>query len=251
MKKIKKQEIKAKAYKLCQDATPLSYTIASRNSRRFSLLHWDEEQGINRPLRYARNQKSPFEDEQDGNAILEPVVFEDGFLRVPRTNQVLQQFLALHPQNKSNGGTVFEEINTEKDAEAEIEVLNAEVDALITARQMDLDQVLEIGRVLFGDISKISTKEIKRDLLVYARRDPQGFLNLVDDPMVKLQSKIQTFFDNKLLVLRNKDVYYNTKSNKKRMLVVPQGEKPLEMVALYLQSDDGIQALKMLENKLD
>ena len=85
---------------------------------------------------------------------------------------------------------------------------------------------------------KISTKEIKRDLLVYARRDPQGFLNLVDDPMVKLQSKIQTFFDNKLLVLRNKDVYYNTKSNKKRMLVVPQGEKPLEMVALYLQSDE-------------
>ena len=35
------------------------------------------------------------------------------------------------------------------------------------------------------------------------------------------------------------------------MLVVPQGEKPLEMVALYLQSDEGIQALKMLENKLD
>ena len=163
----------------------------------------------------------------------------------------MQKFLSLHPQNKANGGTVFEEINTERDAEVEIEVLNSEVDALITARQMSLDQVLEIGRVLFGDISKISTKEIKRDLLVYARRDPQGFLNLVDDPMVKLQSKIQTFFDNKLLVLRNKDVYYNTKSNKKRMLVVPQGEKPLEMVALYLQSDEGIQALKMLENKLD
>ena len=53
--------------------------------RRFPLLWFDEEKGENRALRYARNQKSPFEDEQDGNAIVEPVIFEDGFLRVPRS----------------------------------------------------------------------------------------------------------------------------------------------------------------------
>ncbi len=53
--------------------------LASRNSRRFPLLWFDEEKGEQRALRYARNQQSPFEDEQDGNAILEPIVFEDGF----------------------------------------------------------------------------------------------------------------------------------------------------------------------------
>ena len=44
-------------------------------------------------------KRAPFEEEQDGNAIMEPIVFEDGFLNVDRTNQVLQQFLALHPGN--------------------------------------------------------------------------------------------------------------------------------------------------------
>jgi len=39
-----------------------------------------KKENENRPLRYARNQKSPFEDEQDGNVILEPIVFEDGML---------------------------------------------------------------------------------------------------------------------------------------------------------------------------
>jgi len=59
----------AKTYKLTSDSTPLSYMLASRNSARYPLLHFDDEKGINRPMRYAKNQKSPFEDEQDGNAI--------------------------------------------------------------------------------------------------------------------------------------------------------------------------------------
>jgi hypothetical protein len=88
-------------------------------------MYFDEEQNVNRALRYARNQKSPFEDEQDGNAILEPIIFEDGFLHVPRTNPVLQEFLHYHPMN----GLHFEEINNEKDAQEDVEVLNLEVDA--------------------------------------------------------------------------------------------------------------------------
>ena len=108
MKKIKQQYVE-KAYKLKGTKTPLAYMLASRHSQRFPLLYFDEEQGINRPLRYARNQKSPFEDEQDGNAVLEPIVFEDGMLVVPRQNQALQEFLYYHPQRDK----VFEEINRE------------------------------------------------------------------------------------------------------------------------------------------
>ena len=67
----KQNKIEAKFYKLKQEVVPLTYMLASRNSQRYPLLWFDEEKGINRPLRYARNQKSPFEDDQDGNAILE------------------------------------------------------------------------------------------------------------------------------------------------------------------------------------
>ena len=93
MKKVNKDKYADKAYRLLLRQIPLTYMLASRHTNRSPLLWFDEEKGVNRPLRYARNQKSPFEDEQDGNAVLEPVMFEDGMLSVPRTNQALQKFL--------------------------------------------------------------------------------------------------------------------------------------------------------------
>jgi hypothetical protein len=234
-----------KVYRL-KIGNPLSYTLASRNHPRFPLMWFDEKNNVNRALRYASNQKSPFEDEQDGNFIIEPIIFEDGFLRVPKNNPVLQEFLHYHPLN----GNIFVEVDKEKDAAAEVEDLNLEVEALIEARQLSLDQIETLTRVMFGkDPSTVSTAELKRDILVFAKRDPKEFLNILNDPELKFQAKVRTFFENKLLILRNgdKEVWFNTATNKKKMLSVPFGEDPYEMVAHYLQSDDGIDSLKMLE----
>jgi len=239
-----------KIYKLKGNSAPLSYTIPSRNTKRYPLLWFDEANNVNRVLRYAINQKSPFEDEQDGNAIVEPIVFENGFLSVPKNNPVLQQFLHYHPLN----GRTFIEVDFEKDAAEEVEILNDEVDALIQARQLSIEQLETATRVLFGkDPSKSTTAELKRDVLIYAKRDPHGFLNMLNDPMLKLQSDVHVFFENKLLAFRNgqKEVWFNTSSNKKKMLSVPYGEDPYFCVAEYLKTDEGITALKMLENNLD
>lgn len=248
MKKVKTP--KDKSYKLKKDVAPLSYMLPSRNSRRVPLLYFDTESGVNKPLRYAVNQKSPFEDEQDGNAILEPIIFEDGFLFVPKNNPVLQEFLHYHPQS----GSVFVEVDNEKDASKEVEILNIEVDALIEARKLNIEQVETLSRVLFGhDISKFTTSELKRDILIFAKRDPHSFMSAINDPMLKLQGKVALFFDQNILSFRNnrKDVFYNTSSNKKKMLTVPYGEDPIYIVSSFLKSDDGIEALKMLESKLE
>lgn len=239
-----------KTYKLTRNAAPLTFVLPSKNTRRFPLLYFDEAQNVNRPLRYAMNQKSPFEDEQDGNAILEPIIFEDGFLSVPKTNPVLQQFLHYHPMN----GTAFVEVDEEKDAAKELEKISSEVDALIEAKQLTVDQIDIVARVLFGrDTSRMTTAEIKRDIMVYAKRNPSGFMSVVNDPAIKFQAQVQKFFDYKLLLFKNnkKEVYYNTASNKKKMLSVPYGEDPMNVVGSFLQSDEGIDALKMLEKELD
>jgi hypothetical protein len=57
----------------------------------------------------------------------------------------------------------------------------------------------------------------------------------------------------KLLIFKNnkRDVHFNTTSNKKRMLTIPFGEDPLFIMASYLQSDEGIEALKLLEKRLE
>lgn len=239
-----------KVYKLLRDAAPISFLLPAGGSRRQPLLHFDESQGVNRPLRYSPNQKSCFEDEQDGNVLREPIEFTDGFLRVPRTNPVLQEFLYYHPAN----GKKFVEVNEEADAAKEIERLNVEVDALIEAKKLSVDQLETISRVLLGvNTETMSTAELRRDLLVFVKRDPQTFMKMINDPMLKLQSNVQLFFDKGLLSFRNKqkEVWYNTSSNKKKMLTVPFGEDPYYIVGSYLQSDDGIEALKMLETLME
>jgi hypothetical protein len=234
-----------KVYKL-NIGSPLSYVLSSRNHPRFPLMWYDEKNNINRALRYSVNQKSPFEDEQDENVILEPIIFEDGFLRVPKSNPVLQEFLHYHPLN----GSIFSEVDKEKDASHEVEELTIEVDALVSARQLTLDQVEMLTRVMFDkDPTTVSTAELKRDILVYAKRYPRDFLNILNDPNLTFQSKIRKFFEQKLLVLRNneREVWFNTSTNKKKMLSVPFGEDPFDMAASFLQSDEGLDALKMLE----
>lgn len=243
----KEKVIKDKTYRLL-NGSPLTFVLASRNHPKFPLMWFDEKKNQNRILRYAINQKSPFEDEQDNNPILEPIVFEDGLLHVPKNNPVLQEFLHYHPQN----GSVFSELDKEKEAYEDVEYLNKELDALMEARSLEIAQMEMLTRVIFNkDPMTLSTAEMKRDLLVFARNNPFEFLEIVNDPELKFQAKIRMFFDNGLLVVKNdKDIYFNTATSKKKMCSIAFGSDAFDMAASYLQSDEGIDALKMLETFL-
>lgn len=247
----KKNEVYVdKTYRLTNAVAPLAYMIPTRNSRSFPLLYWDEEKGLNRALRYSRNQNSPFEDEQDGNVIVEPVIFEDGLLTVPRQNQVLQKFLHYHPLN----GKSFEEVNLEKDASKEMESLETEVDALIEARSLSLEELENVCRVAFGrSTDRLSSAEMKRDVLMFAKYNPTDFLRILQDPELRFNSKVQKFFDSGMLTTRRNEseVWFSTPTNKKKMLSVPFGVSPTTAAGSFLKSDDGIEALKMLEDLVD
>ena len=244
-----KLELKDRVYKLTRNRAPLSCIIPSRSSRNAALLYFDEEQGVNRALRYSINQKSCFEDEQDGNVVVTPIIFEDGMLRVSKTNPILQEFLHYHPLN----GKKFVEVDYGKDAETEVEQLNIEVDALIQAKSLSIEQLENIARVVFNkDVSKITTAELKRDVLIFARQNPKTFLNIVSDPKLKLQSTVQQFFDNKLIAFRNKkrEVYFNLENNKKRLTTIPFGVDPYQYLTDWFQSDDGVEILTFLEKQM-
>ena len=248
MKKSKKTFVD-KIYRLTKDKAPLSYTIPSRHTKRKSLLYFDESTGVNRAIRYAKNQKSIFEEEQDGNVILEPIIFEDGFLRVSKQNQILQQFLAFHPAN----GKEFVEVDKEADASVEVDNLDLALEAQILAKDLDVEMLETIARVVIGlNIEKMTSAELKRDVRVFAKRYPEEFMESINDPLLSLQNKCSKFFSEGLLVLKNKkDVYYNLKGNKNKLLTVPYGEDPLFILASFLQSDEGLEVLRILESKLD
>jgi hypothetical protein len=108
-------------------------------------------------------------------------------------------------------------------------------------------------RVLFGkDPSVISTAELKRDMLVFAKTNPADFLEAINDPELNYQGKIMLFFERKLLQLRNNDreIWFNTPTNKKKMSSIPHNFDPYDFAGQYLQSDEGLDALKMLETYL-
>jgi len=226
----------------------LSYTIPSRNTSRSPLLYFDEETGVNRPLRYARNQRSPFEDEQDGNAILEPVVFEDGMLFVDRSNQVLQEFLHYHPHN----GQVFEEVDNEADAARDLEEATMELNAQVMAMELPLEKMISVARAFIGNsVDKMTTSEIKRDLLMFAKSRPEELLAIINDPMLELQDTVMQMEQVGLIKIKGKNVFYNLKNNKKQMLVVPHNTDPYAIIGTYLQSDEGIQMFKILKKALN
>ena len=152
----------------------------------------------------------------------------------------------MHPGN----GRTFVEVDKNKDAQNKVDALNEEVDALIEARQLSIDQVVNMSRVLFNkNVSKMTTAELKRDLLVFAKNNPKDFLLLLKDPMLQLNATVQSFFDSNLLTLRNgdKEIWFNTPSNKKKMTNVPFGEDPLHIAVSFFQSDDGVDLLKHLK----
>lgn len=246
---MKKKPLEDRVYRLTKNNAPLSFIIPTRSNSRTPLLYFDEDKGENRPLRYARNQRSPFEDEQDGNAIVEPVVFRDGFLRVPRTNPVLQHFLELHPMN----GKKFEMVDNKKDAQEELDIINFQLDALIEAKNLTIDQLEAVARIILNtDITKLSTAELKRDIIVYARNYPEEFLEIVNDSDLNLKSKCKLFISEGILAMRNKgkEVWFNTKSNKKKLMNIPYGEDVIHCLFSYFKTNDGIEILEYLEKQL-
>jgi hypothetical protein len=248
---MKTNQSKDKVYVLNQDKTPVSFFVQSRSNKRRQLLHFDEEKKINRALRYSKNQRSIFEDEQDGTAILEPIIMEDGKLTVRKNNPILQQFMDIHPDNIANGGTLFYEFDPQKIAEEKVHNLNLEVDALIAARSLDIDKMKSIVRVyLDSNVDKMTVAEIKHEVLLFARNYPKDLLDAIDDPDIEVNDIASRAFNEAYVTFRaGKDIHYNLKNNKKKILTVPFGEKKEDVFMSWLKSDEGVEFYQYLEDQ--
>ena len=149
-------------------------------------MWFDKKAGSQRELRYATNQASPFVDEQKGEVTLGHIIFENGALTVSKQKQNLQKLLSLyHPKLNS----VYAEYQAEVKAEDDMESINLEIDALLAAREMDVDHAEAVLRVEKGSVvTSLSSKELKRDLLIMAKKNPEAFLSIAADENVGLRN---------------------------------------------------------------
>ena len=157
--------------------------------------------------------------------------------------------MELHPAN----GKKFEERDLTVEAVEELKELNMEVDALSTAKELDIDTIEMVSRVGMGQETDIlSSAELRRDVLIYARNNPEEFLELLDNPLLQLQDFAKKVIKKGLVSFRNngREIYYNLKNNKKRLMVVPFGEEPVHMLTEFFQSDEGIESYELFKKKI-
>ena len=240
--------IKDRSYYLAGNKEPLTFRLNSRHSYLKPLLYFDEENGIQKELRYATNQNSPFVQEQNGEATLGQILFENGILSVPKQNQNLQKLLSLyHPDLNKR----YYEFDAQEEAIDELEDLEIEFEAVSAARSIDIDQAEAILRVERGsEVANMSSKEIKRDLYIFAKRNPSLFLELANDENVHLRNVAIKATESGIISLSGDNRTFNWASNNRKLMTVPFDENPYSAMAAFFKTDEGMEVFRSIEKKL-
>jgi hypothetical protein len=240
--------IKDRTYIIADSNSPLTYTLQSKHSLRYPLLWFNKETGEQEELRYATNQNSPLVSQQKGQATLGHIVFENGVLNVPKEKQNLQKLLSLyHPALNIR----YNEFDPTLEAEDELEDIELEVMALNAALEMDIDQAESIVRVEVGSrVNKMSSKEIKRDLLLLARNNPSLFIELANDDNVQLRNIAIRAVEASIVKLSPDNRTFHWGENNRKLMTVPFDENPYSAMAAFFKTDEGIEVFKSIEKKL-
>ena len=244
----KSWELKDRVYYLKGNKTPLTLTIPGKHTKKHSLLYFDEKTGKQRELKYATNQESPLVDEQRGECTMGHIIFRDGTLRTTKNEVALQQLLSLYHPMK---GRIYDEFKPKVVAEDQLDMLTVEIDALNAARNMDIDQAEAIMRVEKGSIvNKLSSKELKRDLLLFAKQNPKTFIALAKDDNVQLRNFAIKAVEAGLVKLSQDQRTFAWGSNGRKLMNVPFDENPYSAFASFLKTDEGVEIYKSIDKKL-
>ena len=242
-------EIKDRTYILTGRHSPLTYAIQTRHSARFPMLWFDKEAGEQKELRYATNQNSVFANEQKGEATLGHIVFKNGTLHVPKEKQNLQKLLSLYHPALNRKYREFDPVGVAVD---ELDDMETQLEAMNAARAMDIDQAEAILRVELGSkVSKMTSKEIKRDVMLFAKHNPELFIELANDENVHLRNIAVKAVEQSVLKLSQDQRTVFWASNNRKLLTVPFDEHPYSAIAAFFKTDEGMEIFQSIEKKLD
>ena len=224
--------------------TPLTYLIRGSN-----IYYFDEQKGYERELKYTSNQRTCFVDEMIGDQRLEHIVFRSGALYVPKNKTVLQKLLSLYHPHRGN---LYYEHKPETIAKDELLDINLEVDALIAARNMDIDNAEAVMRAEIGSkVSEMSSKELKRDLLIFAKKNPKLLLELASDDDIQLRNFGIKATEMGILKLSSDQRTFSWGSNDRKLMNVPFDEHPYSALAAWFKTDEGMEIYSNIEKRLN
>jgi hypothetical protein len=237
-------EIKDRMYYLKNGKSPLTYLIRGSN-----IFWFDEEKGYERELKYTSNQRTCFVDEMKGDQRLEHIIFKNGSLFVPKNKTVLQKLLSLYHPHRDK---LFEEYKPVAKAAQQVDLLELEVDALMAARDLDIDTAEAVMRVEMGSrVTQVSSKELKRDLLIFAKKNPALFLELVNDENVHLRNFGIKAREQGIIDLSDDQRTFSWASTGRKLMTVPFEEHPYTALANWFKTDEGMEIYSNIEKRFN
>ena len=236
-------EIKDRMYYLKGGKKPLSRSIRSAN------IYWfDEEKGYERELKNTSNQRTVFVDEMKGDQRLEHIVFRSGSLYVPKEKTILQRLLSLYHPDRD---VLYYEDKPVEVAKHQLDWLEFEVEALKIAKDLDIDLVEAIMRAEIGSkVNNLSSKELRRDLLLFARRNPRLFIELTTDDNVQLRNFGIKAVEARIIKLSPDQRYFTWGSNDRKLMTVPFDEHPYSALAAWFKTDEGMEIYSNIEKRM-
>ena len=153
-----------------------------------------------------------------------------------------------HPHREQ----LFTEFKPVQQATSDIEWLNLEIDALNAAKGLDIDMAEAVMRVEIGSkVSEMSSKELKRDLLLYAKRNPGLFLELVNDDNVVLRNFGIKATEMGIIKLSSDQRTFSWGTNDRKLMTVPFDEHPYSALAAWFKTDEGMDVYSNIEKRLN
>lgn len=215
---------------------------------RTNVTVFDKEHNKVRQIRYSPNEPSIYVDDQSGHAQREHIVFRDKMLFVPIEKPNLLEFLLKHPDNRANGGSLFEMIDKSRSAEEELEREFTQFDAVSMVRDKDISELLPVAMFL-GINTKRKSAEIRRDLLMDAKKNPTRFVELFDNPQVKCKSAVMQAVEFQI-VKEKADGMYWFDSNR-LIITAAAGLDPVDVMSRFCLTEKGAPVYDRLLEELD
>lgn len=209
---------------------------------------FDKELGKVRQIRYCPNEPSIYVEEQSEHAQRTHILFSNKMLFVPSEKPNLLEFLMKHPGNKANGGNVFKMIDKSRSAEEELEREFTQFEAVAMVRDKDISELLPVAMFL-GISTNRKSAEIRRDLLMDAKKNPTRFVELFDNPQVKCKSAVLQAVDFQLLNKKADGMYWF--DTNRLIVTAAAGLDPVDVMTRFCLTEKGAPVYDRLIEELD
>jgi hypothetical protein len=243
IKRKEKQEELPRVYEMVGNKGGVLFKVRTAN-----LNVYDKESGKMRQLRYCAGENSPWLDEQSPNSVREHIVFRDKILVVPPDKPNLIRHLDLHPDNAANGGGAFRLV--EKSKQKEVEVANEFLinDAIYMIKNRDINELLPVAMALHINVDQTNL-EIKREMILYAKRKPKEFMEMFDNPAVNVRSIVKQAIDFNIIKENNGVIsWFDTR---KTIVTSPSGISAEDTMTRYCMTDAGAATYEELQKQLE